>query len=238
MAHLLKDRSVLVVGRAGGIARATTAAIQAAGGQVIAAGRNRDELKTAYNDTVDVETIDLTDEDSIADLANRLGTVDHVVTTASARVYGPVQELDPAAVMLSMATKVIGPLLLVKHFEPRMPRDGSFVLFAGIRSRQPTPGSSAVTATNGAVDAMTRALALELAPIRVNAISPGTIDSGAWERLGEKAKAELFETRERHNPVRRMGTSDDIASAVVFALTNTFMTGAVIPVDGGEPLVN
>jgi NAD(P)-dependent dehydrogenase (short-subunit alcohol dehydrogenase family) len=238
MAHLLKDRSVLVVGRAGGIARATAVAVQAAGGQVIAAGRNRDELKAAYHDTVDVETIDLTDEDSIAGLASRLGTVDHVVSTASARVRGPVRELDPAPVMLSLATKVIGPLMLVKHFEPRMPRDGSFVLLSGIRSRRPTPGSSAVTATNGAVDAMTRALALELAPIRVNAISPGTIDTGAYDGLGETAKAELYRTRERHNPVRRMGTSEDIASAVVFALTNTFLTGAVIPVDGGEPLAS
>ena len=237
MAHLLKDRSVLVVGRASGIARATAVAIQAAGGQVIAAGRNRDELEAAYRDTVDVETVDLTDEDSIAVLADRLGTVDHVVTTASARVRGSVRELDPAPVMLSLATKVIGPLMLVKHFEPRMPRDGSFVLFGGIRSRRPVPGSSAVTATNGAVDAMTRALALELAPIRVNAISPGTIDTGAYDSLGEGAKTELYETRERRNPVRRMGTSEDVASAVIFALTNTFLTGAVIPVDGGEPLV-
>jgi NAD(P)-dependent dehydrogenase (short-subunit alcohol dehydrogenase family) len=237
MAHLLKDRSVLVIGRAGGIAQATVTAVQAAGGQVIAAGRNRDELKAAYNDTVDVETIDLTDEDSIAELANRLGTVDHVVTTASARVYGEVRDLEPAPIMLSLATKVIGPLMLVKHFEPRMPRDGSFVLLGGIRSRQPLPGSSAVTATNGAVDAMTRALALELAPIRVNAVSPGTIDTGAHDRLGEEGKAELYATRERRNPVRRMGLPEDIASAVLFALTNTFLTGAVIPVDGGEPLV-
>ena len=237
MAQLLRDRTVLVVGRAGGIAHATVAAVQAAGGQVIVAGRNRDELAAAYDDTVDAETIDLTDESTIADLAQRLGTVDHVVTTASARARSTVSDLTPEPVARAFATKVIGPLLLVKHFEPRMPRDGSFVLFSGFLSRKPAPGFVAVSATNGAVDAMTKALAVELAPLRVNAISPGTIDTGAYDVLGEKAKQDLYATRERHNPVRRVGTSEDIASAVLFALTNTFLTGAVLPVDGGEPLV-
>jgi NAD(P)-dependent dehydrogenase (short-subunit alcohol dehydrogenase family) len=128
-------------------------------------------------------------------------------------------------------------MLLAKHFAPRMPADGSFVLFSGSSARKPAMGMLAVGATNAAVDALVRSLAVELAPIRVNAVSPGTIDTGAYDALGAQAKAELFAVRTARNPARRIGTSDDIAHAVVFALTNTFLTGVSLPVDGGEPLV-
>jgi NAD(P)-dependent dehydrogenase (short-subunit alcohol dehydrogenase family) len=95
----------------------------------------------------------------------------------------------------------------------------------------------AVAATNGAVDAIARSLSVELAPIRVNAISPGTIDTGAYDALGEQKKAALYEERRTHNPAHRVGTPDDVADAVVFALTNTFLTGVSLGVDGGERLV-
>ncbi|MEV4319745.1 SDR family oxidoreductase [Actinocrispum sp. NPDC049592] len=84
---------------------------------------------------------------------------------------------------------------------------------------------------------MTRTLAVEVAPIRVNAISPGTIDTGAYDALGEQKKAELFATREATSPTRRIGQPSDIAEAAVFALTSTFLTGVSLNVDGGEPLV-
>lgn len=122
-------------------------------------------------------------------------------------------------------------------FAPRMPEDGSFVLFSGSSALKPTIGMLAVGATNGAVDVVTRSLAVELAPIRVNAISPGTIGTGAYDGLGEQRKADLFAARTEHNPARRIGTPEDIAEAVVFALTSTFMTGVSLGVDGGEPLV-
>ncbi|MBO0881654.1 MAG: SDR family oxidoreductase, partial [Mycobacterium sp.] len=123
------------------------------------------------------------------------------------------------------------------HFAPRMPADGSFVFFSGAAARKVVPGMLAVGATNAAVDAVTRGLAVELAPIRVNAISPGTIDTGAYDALGDDKKAALFAQRSASNPAHRIGTSDDIADAVVFALTNTFLTGISIGIDGGEPLV-
>jgi NAD(P)-dependent dehydrogenase (short-subunit alcohol dehydrogenase family) len=112
-----------------------------------------------------------------------------------------------------------------------------FVLFSGATAEKPSIGMLAVAATNGAVDAITRSLSVELAPIRVNAISPGTIDTGAYDALGDQKKADLFTQRRTHNPARRIGTSDDVADAVIFALTNTFLTGVSIGVDGGERLV-
>ena len=235
---MLTDRRVLVVGRDSGIARATALAIRAVGAAVVVAGRDQKALAAAYDDAgITAEYVDLTDESSIIALAERLDTIDHVVSTASARARGQVGDLSPETVTLSFQTKVIGPILLAKHFAPRMPADGSFVLFSGSSARKPSIGMLAVGATNGAVDVVTRSLAVELAPIRVNAISPGTIDSGAYDALGEQKKADLFAARTQHNPARRIGTSEDIADAVVFALTNTFLTGVSLAIDGGESLV-
>lgn len=93
-----------------------------------------------------------------------------------------------------------------------------------------------VAITNAAADTLARSLALELAPIRVNAISPGVIDTGAWDALGEQGKAGYFAHVRASNPARRLGTPNDIANAVLFALTSTFLTGQTLHIDGGEPL--
>ena len=233
----LQDRKVLVIGRGSGIARAITMAVRAAGATVAVAGRDPAKLANEYGSEVTVEQVDLTDEAGIAALASRLGQVDHIVSTASARARGTVGTLAHDTVLSSFDVKVVGPILLAKHFAGRMPSDGSFVLFSGSSARKPAVGMLAVGATNAAVDAVTRSLAVELAPIRVNAISPGTVDTGAYDALGDEAKAALFATRAGSNPARRIGTAEDIAGAVVFALTAPFMTGVALAVDGGEPLI-
>jgi NAD(P)-dependent dehydrogenase (short-subunit alcohol dehydrogenase family) len=238
MSSALTGRSVLVVGRGSGIARAVTHRVRGAGATVVVAGRDRAALAAGYDDAdISAEQVDLTDEASIAALAQRLGRIDHVVSTASARARGAVSELSHDTVLASFDVKVVGPILLAKHFAPLMPPDGSFVLFSGSSARKPTIGMLAVGATNAAVDVVTRSLAVELAPIRVNAISPGTIDTGAYDGLGEPAKTQLFTARAGHNPARRIGRSADIADAVLFALTSAFMTGVSLGIDGGEPLV-
>jgi NAD(P)-dependent dehydrogenase (short-subunit alcohol dehydrogenase family) len=234
----LQDKAVLVVGRGSGIARAVADAARAAGARVVVAGRDRAALEESYRGTgVTVEHVDLTDEESIAALARELGSVDHVVSTASARARGTVAELTPESIMLSFQTKVVGPIMLAKHFAPAMPDDGSFVLFSGVAALEPDPGFLAVAATNGSVNTVTRSLAVELAPIRVNAVSPGTIDTGAWDALGPEKKAALFDKLSAANPARRIGTPEDVAQAVLFAMTSTFMTGVSLSVDGGQPLV-
>lgn len=234
----LQDKTVLVVGRGGGIARAVTLAARDAGATLIAAGRDSGGLAKAYagEPGIDAEQVDLTDEASIAALAGRLAKVDHVVSTASARARGRIADLDRDAVRLSFDTKVIGPLMLAKHLAPRMPADGSFTLFSGVAAAKIAVGTLAVAITNGAADVLARSLALELAPIRVNAVSPGVIDTGAWDAFGEEGKAAYFADISARNPARRIGTTDDVAGAVLFAMTSTFLTGQTLHVDGGEPL--
>jgi NAD(P)-dependent dehydrogenase (short-subunit alcohol dehydrogenase family) len=238
MTGSLKDKTVLVIGRGSGLARAIVLAARDEGAQVIAAGRGQEALGAAYDGEpgVRTESVDLTDEATIAALGERLGTVDHVVSTASARARGRLAELDRDAVRMSFDTKVIGPLMLAKHLAPRMNAAGSFVLFSGVAAAKIAVGTMAVAITNAAADTLARSLALELAPIRVNAISPGVIDTGAWDALGERGKAGYFADISARNPVRRIGTADDIAQAVVFAMTSTFLTGQTLHVDGGEPL--
>jgi NAD(P)-dependent dehydrogenase (short-subunit alcohol dehydrogenase family) len=234
----LHDQRVLVIGRGSGIARAVVLAARDAGARVIAAGRNQEALTSAYADEpgIDIESVDLTDEAAIAGLGERLGAVDHVVSTASARARGRLADLGRDAIRLAFDTKVIGPLMLAKHFGPRMPRDGSFTIFSGVAAAKIAVGTMGVAITNGAADVLARSLALELGPIRVNAISPGVIDTGAWDAFGEQGKSDYFATTSARNPAGRIGDTDDIANGVLFAMTSTFLTGQTLHIDGGEPL--
>jgi NAD(P)-dependent dehydrogenase (short-subunit alcohol dehydrogenase family) len=237
MGGALRDKTVLVVGRGSGIARAVTLLARSEGARVVVAGRDKTRLTDAYDDPgISAEVVDITDDASIAALAGRLGPVDHVVSTASARARGKLTDLQRENLRLSFDTKVIGPTMLAKYLAEQINPGGSFVLFSGVHAFKLNVGYLGVGTTNGAVDFLTRWLAVELAPIRVNAISPGVIDTGAWDSLGAEGKRDYFEHISSSNPARRIGTPDDIAGAVLFAMTNSFLTGVTLKVDGGEPL--
>ncbi len=237
MGTALQDKTVVVVGRPSGIARAITLLARSEGARVVVAGRDRGKLANAYDDPgITADVVDVTDDASIAALAESVGPVDHVVSTASARARGKLADLDRKNLQMSFDTKVIGPTMLAKHFAPQMNAGGSFVLFSGVNAFKVNVGYLGVAITNGAVDFLTRSLAVELAPIRVNTISPGVIDTGAWDSLGEDGKRDYFEHVGSSNPTRRIGTPADVAGAVLFAMTNTFLTGVTLKIDGGEPL--
>jgi NAD(P)-dependent dehydrogenase (short-subunit alcohol dehydrogenase family) len=237
MGSALRDRTVLVIGRGSGIARAVALLARSEGAGVIVAGRDPGKLASCYDDSeIKAETVDITDDESIAALADRVGQVDHVVSTASARARGKLNDLQRQNLLQSFDTKVVGPTMLAKYFASQINPGGSFVLFSGVHAFKHNVGYLGVGITNGAVDFLTRWLAVELAPIRVNTISPGVIDTGAWDAMGEDGKRDYFANIAAHNPVGRIGTPDDVAGAVLFAMTNTFMTGMTLKVDGGEPL--
>jgi NAD(P)-dependent dehydrogenase (short-subunit alcohol dehydrogenase family) len=238
MGSALQDKTVLVVGRGSGIARAITLLARSQGARLVVAGRDKAKFADAYNDPgISPEVVDMTDDASIAALAERVGPVDHVVSTASARARGNLAELQRDNLRTSFDTKVIGPTMLAKYLAPQINPGGSFVLFSGVHAFKHNVGYLGVGITNGAVDFLTRWLAVEPAPIRVNAISPGVIDTGAWDAMGEDGKRDYFKHIAAHNPAGRIGTPDDTAGAVLFAMTNTFMTGMTLKIDGGEPLI-
>jgi NAD(P)-dependent dehydrogenase (short-subunit alcohol dehydrogenase family) len=233
----LADQVVVVIGRGTGIARAVTVLARSEGARVVVAGRSEAALAAAYDDPgITTQAVDITDDESIQRLVERVGPVDHVVSTASARARGRLAELDRRDLLRSFDTKVIGPTMLAKYFAPTMSPTGSIVLFSGVNAFKVSVGYLGVAITNGAADFLARSLALELGPIRVNAISPGVIDTGIWDALGEDGKTAYFAQLTERNPARRIGTVDDVAHAVLFAMTNTFLTGVTLKIDGGEPL--
>jgi NAD(P)-dependent dehydrogenase (short-subunit alcohol dehydrogenase family) len=234
----LQDKTVVVVGRGSGIARAVALLARSEGARVIVAGRDEAALAEAYHDdpNIHADTVDITDDPSIAALADRVGSVHHVVSTASARARGKLADLQRQDLQRSFDAKVIGPVMLAKHFALQINPGGSSVLFSGVHAFKVKVGYLGVAITNGTADYLTRSLAVELSPIRVNNISPGVIDTGARDAMGVDGKRTYFEHISEQNPAQRIGTVDDIANAVLSAMTNTFMTGVTLKIDGGEPL--
>ncbi len=236
--NILDGRTVLVVGGRSGIGLRIATDAAAAGADAILAGRDPDALASAAADmdaAVRVARADLQDEQSLAELATTVGEMDHVVTLAAAPANGPLADLDHAAITRAFEAKVIGPMLLAKHLAPRIRPGGSILLFSGIVAWRPAPQRVVMATANGAVSFLVQALAVELAPIRVNAISPGIIDSGSWDGLGA-AKDELFRDTARRVPARRVGQPEDIAAAALLTFTNPFLTGTTLHVDGGGRL--
>jgi NAD(P)-dependent dehydrogenase (short-subunit alcohol dehydrogenase family) len=239
MGGTLDGKRVLVVGRGSGIARAIADAALREGAAVIVAGRDPEALSEAYAgvERVTAEAVDLIDDASIEALAARVGAVDHVVSTASARAKGKIEDLSREAVQLSFDTKVIGPLMLAKAMRGQINEGGSLLIFSGEAAFKIEVGTLAVAITNGAADTLTRSLAVELAPIRVNAVCPGVIDTGAWDGLGEEKKQAKFRGLEETLPVPRVGAAEDVGEASLGLLTNGYLTGVTLFVDGGERLV-
>lgn len=231
----LHGQRVLVIGGARHLGAAITTRAASDGAHVIVAARDlaAAEAHAATLPHASGIQIDITDEASIARAAAEIGHVDHIVTTAAAPHNVPVADLEHDKIVTALEAKVIGPLLVAKHFGPLLPPTGSLTLFSGIAAWKPAPGYAVMDTVNGAVSFLASHLAVELAPIRVNAISPGIIDSGAWDRLGDEAKGALLASVGGRNPVGRPGLAGDIVDAVAWLLTAGFVTGETIHVEGG-----
>ncbi|MFD5462866.1 SDR family oxidoreductase [Kitasatospora sp. NPDC127059] len=234
----LQGRRLIVVGAGSRTGRAVATAASAAGATVVLAGPDPRKLEWTAGELAgpsEVVAVDLADEGSIADLARRAGRFDHLVSTAAMPANGPLQELDLAAVRLAFAAKVIGPLLLAKHLSGQVSEHGSFTFFSGVAAWRPAPARTVMATTNGALAFLVKALAVEIAPVRVNAVSPGIVDTGSWDGLGGDKEAFLRGVAER-NPARRVGSPEDLVKAVFYAIDNPYVTGTVLHVDGGGRL--
>jgi NAD(P)-dependent dehydrogenase (short-subunit alcohol dehydrogenase family) len=224
----INGKKLLIIGGGSGIAQRLAADAAAEGATVVLAGRRPVESASGFK----TAQVDLGDEDSIRALAAEVGELDYLVSLAADHANGPVLNLDRDAVTRAFDAKVIGPILLAKHLAPRIREGGAILLFSGVAAWRPAPGLAVMATTNGAVSFLAEALAVELAPIRVNALSPGIVDSGAWDRMGEDRDG-FFDQVAASNPARRIGHPADISSAALLALTNPFITGTTLHVDGG-----
>ena len=231
---------VVIVGGSSGMGHALAAELVAQGSEVTIAGRSPGKLDAVRRELgVHTVAMDLGIERDIERLFATTGKVNHIVTTAAdvGGAYQPISEYDVDAARAAVDSKLLGPLLLAKHGASMLEPGGSIVFTSGIAAYRPGPRASLLAALNGALGSLAAALAVELAPIRVNVVSPGWVDTPIWQDVaGDAAPATLAAMADRL-PVGRIGRTQDIAAAIIALLRNGFITGTVLHADGGHRLV-
>jgi NAD(P)-dependent dehydrogenase (short-subunit alcohol dehydrogenase family) len=174
----------------------------------------------------------------MAALAETIGTVDWLVITLSGSDgIGPVADLDLGMLRAAFEAKFWAHLTTIQAVLPRVPPSGSITLVGAVSARTGMPGTAGIAAINGAVEAMVKPLAVELAPIRVNGVSPGVVDTPWWDALSAQVRDTFFSQAAQALPARHVATAEDVAEVVVMAATNANMAGTVIEADGGARLV-
>ena len=174
---------------------------------------------------------DVTSDDSVIDLFRRCGPVDHVVVTAAQLKTGPFKTVAMEDVRATMESKFWGAWRVARAADIRA--GGSLTLVSGFLSVRPRPNSAIVGSANGALESLARALALELAPVRVNAVSPGIIDTPIRAAMPEEARRDMLEKAAASLPVKRVGQGEDIARQILAFMANGFATGSIVYIDGG-----
>jgi NAD(P)-dependent dehydrogenase (short-subunit alcohol dehydrogenase family) len=236
MGMTLAGKKVVVIGGSSGIGLATAELAKSAGADVVIASRSAAKLDpVAERLKVTAIPADVTSDQSVAELFRRTGPVDHVVLTAAQLRTGPFKTVSMEDVRGTMEGKFWGAWRVAREAEIRP--GGSLTLVTGFLSVRPRPNSAIISAANGALESLARALALELAPVRVNAVSPGVIDTPIRAAMPEVARKEMLAKTAAALPVGRVGMAEDIAQQIASFMTNGFATGSIVYVDGGA-LVN
>jgi NAD(P)-dependent dehydrogenase (short-subunit alcohol dehydrogenase family) len=241
---MLSGKQVVVFGGSSGVGLGVARAVLERGAHVAIVSRSSRKLEAAaasLGDRSRVKAIgaDISREADVARVFAEIGPVDHVVATAGAApLVAPVGDLELEAVRAFFDAKLISSITLAKHASRALKPGGSITFTSGInKDRPPVPGGSVVTTIAGSFDYLARALALELAPTRVNVVSPGWVDTPMWDELVGSAKTGMWQELAKRLPAGRVGTPADIALAYVYLMESEFTTGTTLNVDGGHSLV-
>jgi len=236
-------QKVLIAGGSSGMGLALARRCLDDGAQVTIVGRDAERLARACEQLgrpgrLRALAADISREEQVASLFERAGALDHIACTAAdiQGAYALLPDLDMAAAQRAVASKVFGPLYLARHGAARLAPGGSLTFTSGIAAYRPQPRGAVVAAINAALEGLVRALAVELAPLRVNAVSPGWVDTPIWTHVAGDRKDEALQSMARRLPAGRVGRAGDIADAIAFLMANTFTTGTVLHVEGGHRL--
>lgn len=236
----LNEERALVIGGSSGMGLAAARRLAEAGARVTIAGRSEDRLKRAAEGLpVAVETLrlDMGDRAGLEAAFSALGTLHHLVLAGSGSVaWGAFADVSADALETALSHKLVGYWRTIRAALPTLDQAGSVTLFSGAAARKAMPGTAALAAVNGGLNQMARTLAVELAPIRVNTISPGLVDTPAYDGMPEDARRGMLEGAAKAVPIGRLGTADEVAEAVCFLVSNRYVTGALLDVDGGTRL--
>jgi NAD(P)-dependent dehydrogenase (short-subunit alcohol dehydrogenase family) len=229
---MLAGKKVVVVGGSSGIGLSTAELAKQQGAEIVIASRNVERLNAVAGKLgATAIAADVTSDESIESLFRKCGPVDHVVVTAAQLRTGPFKTVAMEDVRATMEAKFWGAWRVARSAEIRP--GGSLTLVSGYLSIRPRPSAAIVGAANGALESLARSLALELAPVRVNAVSPGIIDTPIRAAMPEEARRDMLAKAAAALPVGRVGTGEDIARQILAFMTIGFMTGSIVYLDGG-----
>lgn len=226
------DAKVLIVGGTGGIGRALAERYAALGSDVVITSRDAGRaasLAAEIGSNVRGIALDIAEPENIARMLEGVGRIDRLLIVAVERDSNSVRDYDLAKARRAVTAKLVGYTEVVHAMLDRLTDEASVVIFGGLASERPYPGSTTITMINGAVKSMIKSMAVELAPIRFNAIHPGIIgDTPAWAD-----KPEVLEAVRARTPGGRLATTEDVVDAVKFLFNNKGVNGVNLVIDGG-----
>jgi NAD(P)-dependent dehydrogenase (short-subunit alcohol dehydrogenase family) len=231
----LSGQRVLVVGGSSGMGLAVAHAARDRGAEVIVASRAPQRAGEALTGLRAV-ALDVTDEQSVSGVLAELEALDHLVCTAASGFPAGLFRAPTDAVRGLMESKFWGQYHCARAAAPLITQGGSITFTSGIRSRRPTRGTEAFTVVNMAVEGMARALAVELAPVRVNAVAPGTVETPVFDFMPADVRAQRLRGAADQTTVGRVGQPAELAEVFLMCMTNGFLSGTVIDADGGAML--
>src|SRR6201988_209400 len=237
----LSGKRIVVLGGSSGIGLAVAQQAVARGARAIIASSNAERVKQAVatlDGKAEGQPLDLSNERDIQNFFQKIGAFDHLVFTAGDSLQLNVLEAtDLTKARHAFELRYWAALAAVKYASPHIRKDGSIVLTTGVAGRRPHKGWILAASVCGTIEALTRALAIELAPIRVNAVSPGVVLTNLWQNMSSSEREQLYESVGKRLPVGRVGEAHDLAQAYLFLMKETFGTGQTVVVDGGTVLV-
>lgn len=227
----------IVMGGSSGVGLATATALCESGLEVVVTGRDEAKLEAARQTLGPqgrAERVDATSEEEVRAFFERAGSFDHLVLSVSgAKGAGPFADLDLHELRAGFDAKFWAQVGTAQAALKTLRSGGSITFVTAISARMANPGTAGLAAINGALEAMVRPLAKELKPTRVNAVSPGVIDTPWWHRLPAEQRQAVFDRYANLAPVGRVGRAEDVADAILFLVKNGFVTGTVLECDGG-----
>lgn len=236
-----KQARIVVMGGSSGIGAAAARSFVQRGSEVVITGRDSKKLEQAVAEIggkVGTASVDGADPAAVRAFFGKLGAFDHLVLTLSGgEGMGPFRELDLTKLRSAFEAKFWAQLTVAQAALPTLKASGSITFVTAASARATLPGTSGLAAINGALEIMVPILAKELAPLRVNAVSPGVIDTPWWNKMPAEQRQAFFAQMAATLPSRRVGTAEDVADAIAFVVGNGFVTGSVVECDGGARLI-
>ncbi|WP_412757546.1 SDR family oxidoreductase [Legionella bozemanae] len=194
-------------------------------------------IKAELPEDTEFYQLDISDEIAVKDFFTQIGKFDYLTTPGSVIPTGDFLTMDTAVARSGFDSKFWGQYYAAKYGAPFVRKGGALVLFSGVISQRPKKNLVVMAAVNSAIEGLGKALAIELAPLRINVIAPGVVDTPRYAAMNPTDKKEMFHRLENMLPVGHVGKPSELAETVLFLLRNEFMTGQTVFVEGGHLLV-